>query len=289
MLKRKTKKRIVRGKKRKNGGAAAAAYEPLAAASSESEAYKKKFTMENLEEDFKPGVTMQSSDLKDVIPKSLLILAKKPKVPYPSQHDLMNMVDRRVQDEAADKTHREYNSSMTFKELTAYLHRKSINPGPDDYYITSNPIVELDQDETQLVDGERQVLSGLSCEDVEKIKKEMPTGLTFRLLCIIGEYRNAMFFIFEDILRGDNYRRRRRVFIRITNKETLERLTIARRSRVQHVRERSVDSRSTITKVKDMFTSLKTSMRKPKPKPIHKTKHEGGGMKKSRKSRKYRR
>lgn len=286
MLKRKTKKRIVRGKKRKNGGAAAAAYEPLAAASSDSEAYKKKFTMENLEEDFKPGVTTQSNDLKPLIRdlKLLLTLAKKPKVPYPRQYD--RMVDRFDQDDA-EKTHREYNSSMTFKELTDYLHRKSINPGPDDYYVTSNPIVELDQDETQTVDdGECQVLSGLSCEDVEKIKKEMPTGLTFRLLCIIGKYRDAMFFIFEDILRGDNYRRRRRVFIRITNKETLERLNTARRSRIQHVRERSVDSRpTTMTKVKDMFTSLKTSMRKPKPNPKHKTKHEGGGMKKSRKYR----
>ena len=40
MLKRKTKKRIVRGKKRKNGGAAAV-YEPLAAASLDLEPYKK--------------------------------------------------------------------------------------------------------------------------------------------------------------------------------------------------------------------------------------------------------
>jgi hypothetical protein len=287
MLKRKTKKRIVRGKKRKNGGAAAAAYEPLEAASSDSEAYKKKFTMENLEEDFKPGVTTQSNDLKPLVRylKLLLTLAKKPKVPYPRR-----MVDRFDQDDA-EKTHREYNSSMTFKELTDYLHRKSINPGPDDYYVTSNPIVELDQDETQTVDdGECQVLSGLSCEDVEKIKKEMPTGLTFRLLCIIGKYRDAMFFIFEDILRGDNYRRRRRVFIRITNTETFKRIERACMSRFEHVRERlHVESPPFMSKVKDVFTSLKTSMRKPKPNPTHKTKHEGGGMKKSRKSRKYRR
>jgi len=286
MLQRKTKKRIIRGKKRKNGGAAAA-YEPLAAASLDLEAYKKKFTIENLEEDFKPGITTQSNDLKPLIRnlKVILTVAKKPKVLYPTQYDLMNTVDMSIQTDAADKTHKEYNSSMTFKELTDYLRRKSINPGPNNYYVTSNPIVELDQDETRLVDEEHQVLSGLSCDDVEKIKKEMPTGFTVRLLCIMGQYRNAMFFIFEDILRGDNYRTRRRVFIRITNKKTLERLSTAITSRTQHVRERSIDSRSTMTKVKDMFTSLKTSMRKPKPNPVHKTKHEGGGMKKSRKYR----
>jgi hypothetical protein len=286
MLKRTTKKRIVRNKKRNNGGAAA--YDPLPPTSAESKAYKKKFTIANLEEDFKPRIDTQSSELKDLIPESLLILAKNPKVPYPSRYVALSFVAGIEQQDAADKTHREYDSSMTFKELIQFLERKSKKNGKMRDYLTSNPIVELDQDETQPVDdGECQVLSGIRCEDVEKIKKKMSTK-TFRLLCICQEnYPVYMFFIYEDILRGDTFRNnRRRIFIRITNTETVKRIKTACMSRFEHVEERlHVESPPFMTKVKDVFTSLKTSMRKAKPK-LHR---EGGGMKKSRKSRKYRR
>jgi hypothetical protein len=284
MLKRKTKKRIVRGKKRKNGGAAA--YDPLPPTSAESEAYKKKFTMANLEEDFKPRIDTQSSELKELIPESLLILAKNPKVPYPSTYVALSIPARFSQREDADKTHREYNSSMTFKELTQFLDRKSKkNPGTN-YYLTSNPIVEFNQDEIENVDGDCEVLSGIRCEDVEKINKTMLTR-TFRLLCICqGNYPVHMFFIYEDILRGDTFRNnRRRIFIRIKNTETVNRIERACMLRFEHVRDRvHVESPPFMTKVKGMFASLKT-MRKSKPNHTHKTKHEGGGMKKSRKYR----